>query len=99
MDLYLGELGIDLTRNPALRRVQELMAHRHLFAHRSGLINDGYLKNWKDLTGLDLRAEESLRGYPDQDVYWFKPLSSLNEYVEEVRRFFRWFPTSSGDPR
>jgi hypothetical protein len=95
IDLYTADLEIDLLENPELRRIQELMANRHLYGHSSGLITDEYLDNWKRLTDEDLRKDPKLGSYPDKDVYWFRPLEDLNAYVEDVRRFFRWFPTSA----
>lgn len=94
IDLYRAKLDIDLSENPELRRMQELVAHRHLYGHSSGLVTDDYIDHWKRLTGVDLRADKMLDAYPDEDVYWFGPLDELNAFVGDVRRFFRWFPTS-----
>lgn len=94
IDLYIADLGVDLTENPELRRSQELMVSRHLYGHSSGLVTEEYLGNWKRLTGEDLRGNFQLSSYPEEDVYWFRPLEELNDFIEDVRRFFRWFPTS-----
>jgi hypothetical protein len=95
MELYAAHLNFDLTKNVKLRRVQELMAHRHLYGHSSGLVTDEYLDNWKTLTGEDLSTNKALRSYPDEDVFWFKPLEELDDFIEDVRGFFRGFPTSA----
>ncbi|HET8862233.1 MAG TPA: hypothetical protein VFM94_03185 [Solirubrobacterales bacterium] len=97
IDLYADALAVDLGENPELRRMQELMAHRHLYAHSSGLVNENYLDNWRKLTGDDLMAAGVLGSYPDEDFFWFKPLEELDEFIEDSRRFFRWFPVSGKD--
>jgi hypothetical protein len=76
-DLYQSELSYDLNMNVHLPRVRELMAHRHLYAHTSGLITDDYLTNWLRLTGEDLTSDPALANYPNADVYWFRPLRQL----------------------
>jgi hypothetical protein len=95
IDLYTADLGVDLTENPELRRVQELMIARHLYGHSSGLVTEEFLDNWEKLTGEDLKRNPRLSSFPERDVYWFRPLEDLNDFVEDVRRFFRWFPTSA----
>lgn len=91
--IYREELSYDLTANQYLKSVQELMLHRHLYAHNSGLIDDEYIKRLKLLTGLDLmQRPEVTRQYPADDLYWFEPLKRLNDFIEETRRFFRVFP-------
>ena len=42
--LYKTELGYDLTTNKELIKIQEIMMHRHLYAHNSGLVDDEYIK-------------------------------------------------------
>lgn len=93
--LYRDEIGYDLISNPHLRAIQELMSHRHLYAHNSGLLDDEYIENIEAITGTDLRARPGLAysNYPAEDVYWFEPLKSLNVFIEEARRFFRLFPS------
>lgn len=92
--LYKDELGYDLSTNPHLPSMQEMMAHRHLYAHNSGLLDEEYVKNIERITGEDLRARPSLSTsqYPAEDVYWFEPLERLNFFIEEARAFFRPFP-------
>lgn len=94
MPLYERELGYDLSANPYLRSMQEMMAHRHLYAHNSGLLDEEYICNILRITGEDIRTRAALAAgrYPDEDVYWFEPLKRLNHYIEEARRFFRSFP-------
>jgi hypothetical protein len=93
--LYSDDLGYDLTSNPHLQTMQEAMAHRHLYAHNSGLLDDQYIANIETITGTDLRTQPGLaaRGYPAEDVYWFEPLGRLNLFIEQARRFFPPFPS------
>jgi hypothetical protein len=90
--LYENDCGYDLTGNPGWARARELMAHRHLYAHRSGLVDDRYLRDIRDLTGVDLLARVSALGYPDEDVFWFTPLQQLGQFIEDLRLFFRHLP-------
>jgi hypothetical protein len=93
--LYRDEIGYDLANNPHLSAIQEMIMHRHLYAHNSGLLDDEYIDNIRTMTGKDLRVhpEITASNYPAEDVYWFEPLERLNVYIEEARRFFRQFPS------
>lgn len=91
--LYRTQLSYDLTSNADLPLMQELMNHRHLFAHNSGLVDDEYIRNHQRITGIDISADVGRSGYPAQDVYWFRPLKKLPEFIEGSRRFFHNLPT------
>jgi hypothetical protein len=95
ISLYRDEIGYDLTTNSHLHAIQEAMMHRHLYAHNSGLLDDEYIDNIRQITGEDIRTHPSLAqsNHPAEDVYWFEPLDRLNLHIEEARRFFRRFPS------
>ncbi len=93
--LFRTDCSVDLSTNPAWRRVREIMVHRHLFAHRSGLVDEKYLTDLHNLTGSDLRPTIEAYGYPDEDVYWFAPLDRLGELIESARIFFLHLPHSN----
>lgn len=94
VQLYNDELGYDLNGNPHLPSIQEVMMHRHLYAHNSGLLDDEYIDNIRTITGQDITTLSSFKSlpYPKEDTYWFEPLQRLSEFIEETRRFFRQFP-------
>jgi hypothetical protein len=94
INLFKMELGYDLTTNKELIKIQEIMVHRHLYVHNSGLVDDEYIKRIKDITGYDLTQEDEIirTNYPQNDVYYFKPLKKLNEFIEDCKRFFGNFP-------
>ncbi|MFC1464519.1 MAG: hypothetical protein ACFLMY_06700 [Candidatus Brachytrichaceae bacterium NZ_4S206] len=86
-------VGVDLTALPELPTLQELMLHRHLYAHNLGVIDDQYIDRLKKLTGRDLLTDPTIStSYPAQDVVWFEPLGRINDFIEAVRRFFRQLP-------
>jgi hypothetical protein len=82
----------DLRSNPHWERMREIMAHRHLFAHRNGLVDNKYIIDIKSITRHDLLPELQSRGYPKDEVFWFEPLSQLEFYIEDARRFYRVLP-------
>ena len=91
--LYRDELSFDLSSISQIGSMQELMLHRHLYAHNSGLIDHDYIDRLKKLTGVDLWQQPQVaQVYPNDDVYWFEPLKRLNHFIEEAKRFFRSFP-------
>ena len=91
--LFIDELNFDLTIITELKLIQEAMQHRHLYAHNSGIIDDDYIAKILKITGIDLlQNPQILNVYPAQDVYWFKPLERINEFIEATRRFFAAFP-------
>lgn len=89
----LKSVGVDLTTLQELPQLQELMLHRHLYAHNLGIIDDKYIDRLKKLTGKDLMTGPAISStYPAQDVYWFEPLDRINLFIEAVRGFFRKLP-------
>ncbi len=89
--LYQRELGVDLTQNPHLVEIQELMLHRHLYAHCSGIVDDDYIYDILRTTGQDLQQLPELSSYPNQETYFFEPLKRLNDFIEATRGFFAKF--------
>jgi hypothetical protein len=91
IDLFMS-IGFDITAFPEFTKIQEIMLHRHLYAHNSGIIDDKYISDIKKLTGLDLTKEGSLSSYPDDDTFYFNPLkeSNITDYIETIRRFSRF---------
>ena len=86
-------VGVDLKAFTELPTLQELMLHRHLYAHNLGVIDDQYIDRLKKLTGRDLLTDPTIStSYPAQDVVWFEPLGRINDFIEAVRRFFRQLP-------
>lgn len=89
----LKTVNVDITAIPELPTVQELVLHRHLYAHNLGVIDDEYITNLKRLTTVDLQADPTIAAqYPAQDVYWFEPLSRLPGFIEAARSFVRSLP-------
>lgn len=89
LKMYKDELLLDLEANPHLKKIQEIMINRHLYAHNSGLLDEKYIQQLKDLTGEDLMMLPEINAhFPNEDIYWFKPLRNLPEYIEESRGFF-----------
>ncbi|MDA8447886.1 hypothetical protein [Paracidovorax valerianellae] len=83
-------VNVDITVIPELPIVQELVLHRHLYAHNLGVIDDEYIKKLKRLTSIDLQANPQVAAqYPAQDVFWFEPLDRLPVFIEAVRSFVR----------
>lgn len=72
--------------------MRELMVYRHLYAHRSGVVDEQFIRDHRSITATDLTPEFAKLGYPDQDVYWFEPLHQLNDLITTARRFFRNLP-------
>mgnify|MGYP007095804641 FL=1 len=86
-------VGVDLTTFSELRSVQELVLHRHLYAHNLGVLDDRYIENLKTLTGTDIRSHPNVaHAYPHQDVFWFEPLGRLPQLIEDARSFLRGLP-------
>jgi|UniRef100_A0A7C3DI50 hypothetical protein len=84
----LLDVGVDLEKLSDFPTIQELMLHRHLYAHNLGVIDDSYIEDLKNLTGTDLLDKPEISSkYPAEDVYWFEPLGRINLYIEAVRRF------------
>jgi hypothetical protein len=87
-----ADCDYDLGQNNEWPAMRVLMAHRHLYAHRGGSADAGYIKTIESLTGIDIEPELQAIGYPHDEVYWFTPLASLNIDIENTRRFFSHLP-------
>jgi hypothetical protein len=90
--LLHSDCGYDLYANAHLGAVQELMVHRHLYAHRSGVPDDKYVADVLRLTGVDLLPNLQAAGYSDTDIYWFAPLNDLPRFIEAARAFVADLP-------
>jgi hypothetical protein len=90
--LFQTDCAIDLAAIAEWADVRTVMLHRHLYAHRSGAVDDKYLSDYVNLTGHDITPRVVAHGYPAKEVYWFRPLTSLGDYIEATRRFFRALP-------
>lgn len=91
--MLLKTVNVDITTIPQLPTIQELVLHRHLYAHNLGVIDDEYINNLKRLTMVDLQADPKVASrYPAQDVCWFEPLGRIPVFIEAVRSFVRVLP-------
>lgn len=89
----LKTVGVDLTAATAMPIVQELVLHRHLYAHNLGVIDGEYIKNFKRLTSTDLLMNPLVAAeYPANDVVWFEPLNRISIFIEAARSFLRDLP-------
>ena len=94
----LKTIGVDLNTFAQFPRVQELVLHRHLYAHNLGVIDDDYIQNLKRLTGTDLLADpgivsaQSTQSYPAQDKVWLEPLGRIGAFIQAVRGLFAALP-------
>ena len=89
----LKTANVDITEIPQFPTVQELVLHRHLYAHNLGVIDDQYINDVERLTGVDLRRNQQVAAqYPGQDVVWFEPLGRLPVFIEAARSFLRALP-------
>lgn len=86
-------LDYELESNPEWSSLCLIMAHRHLYAHRSGQIDEDYVRQIRELSGEDVSETFDSAGWPAERMYWFRPLHSLGDMIEETRRFFDAMPT------
>ncbi len=72
--------------------MREIMVHRHLYAHNSGVVDEKYVQDIQLVTAQSIETLLVEHGYPDEDIYWFELLKNLPEFIEGSRRFFRELP-------
>ena len=89
---FQTKCSVDLSAIPQWITMRQIMVHRHLFAHRGGLVDDDYLAQHSMVCGVDIRADVELLGYPEKDVFWFRPLKDIPYYIEAARAFFGQVP-------
>lgn len=93
IETFKKVLDIDLNKIPKFQCLQEIIIHRHLYAHNSGLVDDNYIK---DLETININLRDDLilkaKNYPLNDVYWFEPLKRIDQYIECVRDFIDQLP-------
>jgi len=83
------KVGIDLEEINSIDDARKVMAHRHLYAHNVGLVDEKYISHWLRLTGEDVSLALTKHGYPEEDCYWFQPLDDMNNYIEVIQHFVR----------
>jgi hypothetical protein len=54
--------------------------------------DDNYLDGHLAVTGTDIRPDVQVLGYPSTEVYWFRPLRQIPDFIESARRFFGPLP-------
>jgi hypothetical protein len=92
INTFQRDCNYDLTTNTAWNAVREIMVHRHLYAHRTGLVDQQYINHVRNVCGEDIRPQLAVMDYPNQEVYWFQPLNKLDQFIEDTRRFFQELP-------
>lgn len=100
IDLYKG-INIDLTANKHFKSIQEYFAHRHLYAHQTGLIDAQYLKQIEQIfdNSERMRIENnvlklaSANKIEDAVVYWLEPLQvRFSLLIENTKNFIKALP-------
>lgn len=93
MDLYKRKLQTELISVSKFSSLQEIMLLRHLYAHNSWLLDDKFIQNYHRLTREDILTLPEINWvYPQEDVYFFKPLKKLSNFIEDSRHFINEFP-------
>lgn len=90
--LYQTQLSYNLTSNVNFPLIKELMAYRHCFAHNNGVVDEKFIKNYKEATKVDLTTEMQKLGYPALDIYRFISKEEVTKLIESSRRFFNSLP-------
>lgn len=89
----LATVSVDLRSHSELQMVQEAIFHRHLYAHNLGVIDEQYVDRLKILTGIDLTADPRYSAiFPDQDCYYFDPLTRISDFIKSARGFLASIP-------
>ena len=83
------KIEIDLGDVVNIREAREVMAHRHLYAHSMGLVDEKYITDWTNLSGEDITPELIPHNYPEEDCFWFRPLQNLTQYIVSVQNFVK----------
>lgn len=81
------KIGVDLKGKTGFAAVQEMMLHRHLYVHNSGVVDEDYLAKHSFILGTDITPDVTTQGYPNEDVVWFRPLGQLQRFIEASRSF------------
>lgn len=87
--ILLLSVGVEIGAMPDFQAIQEIMLHRHLYAHNLGVVDDNYIQKWKQITLEDISDELKKSGYPNQDTYWFRPLRKITDYINHLEKFIR----------
>jgi len=87
-EVFRQQCGLEVGALPEWSTLREIMVHRHLYAHRSGLLDDKYIQDIATVTGSSIREAVESHGYPEVEVYWFQPLSRLDHFIGASRRYF-----------
>jgi len=86
LDIF-DEINIKIEQNEFYKGVQEILEHRHLYAHNSGVFDERYIANIFKITNEDIRKEVQSLGYPEKDILWLRPLQRVQQYTITVDHF------------
>ena len=87
------ETGVDVSCDSNWSTLRTVLAHRHLYAHRGGVVDEYYVRRILAITSEDLRLNPALVNWPSEELYWFRPLRELPELINRCRKFFHALPT------
>jgi len=87
------ETGRDISLDPNWTTLRAVLAHRHLYAHRGGVLDEDYVRQIQAITSEDLRLDPALTNWPAEELYWFRPLKALPDLITRCRKFFSVLPS------
>ena len=92
VQLFRSQLSVDLSSFVSFRKIRELFALRHLYAHRAGVVDEQFLRQYEDVTGQNLRAHPCFGVFPAKDVVWFCSRDEVNNLINACQSFARELP-------
>lgn len=92
--LFLNYVSIKLEDVKFCNVIKEIVIHRNQFVHKLGMIDEKYINNIFELTGVDIKEESDVKNhYPNVDYIYLRATEKLEEYIKNTISFFEELTT------
>mgnify|MGYP000906795407 CR=1 FL=1 len=88
-ELFINYVGIKLEDIKFCNVIKEIVIHRNQFVHKLGMIDEKYINNINELTGVNIMEVGNVKDfYPQTDYIYLAATENLEEYINNTISFF-----------
>lgn len=87
--LFVNYVGVKLEDVKFCNVIKEIVIHRNQFVHKLGMIDEKYINNIYELTGVQIKEESNVKDYyPKVDYIYLAATEKLEDYINNTISFF-----------
>ncbi len=87
--IFINHVGVKLEDVNFCNVIKEVVIHRNQFVHKLGMIDEKYINNINELTGVNIMEVGNVKDYyPNVDYIYLKATEKLEVYIKNTISFF-----------